>query len=56
VDFITLDNSTDDQFDDAQLDWFASQIGRDSKNSAIRSVVVGMHASLPGQPFGGSTA
>jgi hypothetical protein len=47
VDFITLDNSTDDQFDDAQLDWFASQIGRDSKNSAIRSVVVGMHAALP---------
>ena len=47
VDFITLDNATDDQFDDAQLDWFASQIGRDSKNSAIRSVVVGMHAALP---------
>ena len=42
VDFINLDNATEDQFDDAQMDWF-EQLSRDSKNSEIRSVVVGMH-------------
>lgn len=47
VDFINLDNATEDQFDDAQLAWFASLITRDSKNPEIRSLVVGMHAALP---------
>jgi Calcineurin-like phosphoesterase len=47
VDFITLDNASEDQFDDAQLGWFAAQLGRDSKNREIRSVVVGMHEALP---------
>jgi len=47
VDFITLDNATEDQFEDPQLEWFASLISRDSKNSEIRSVVVGMHEALP---------
>jgi hypothetical protein len=47
VDFINLDNATEDQFDEAQMDWFAEQLARDSKNSEIRSVVVGMHEALP---------
>jgi hypothetical protein len=47
VDFITLDNATEDQFEDPQLEWFGSLISRDSKNSEIRSVVVGMHEALP---------
>ena len=42
MDFINLDNATEDQFDDAQMDWFAEQLARDSRNSEIRSVVVGM--------------
>jgi hypothetical protein len=47
VDFITLDNASEDEFDEAQLEWFAALISRDSKNPEIRSVVVGMHAALP---------
>jgi hypothetical protein len=47
VDFINLDNATEDQFDEAQMDWFAEQLERDSKNSEIHSVVLGMHEALP---------
>jgi hypothetical protein len=47
VDFITLDNSTGAEFDSVQTDWFAKQLDRDSKNSEVRSVVVGMHEALP---------
>jgi hypothetical protein len=47
VDFITLDNASDDQFDDAQLGWFAAQLARDGKNPQVRTVVVGMHEALP---------
>jgi hypothetical protein len=48
VDFITLDNSSTEQFDDAQLAWFKSVIKRDEASSEIRTIVVGMHAALPG--------
>lgn len=47
VDFINLDNATEDEFDDAQMEWLAGQLDRDSKNPEIRSVVVGMHEALP---------
>jgi hypothetical protein len=47
VDFITLDNSAPEQFDDAQMKWFAAQLERDAKNAEVRSVVVGMHDALP---------
>jgi hypothetical protein len=47
VDFITLDNSTPDQFDSAQMDWFAKQVTRDLSNTDVKSVVVGMHEALP---------
>jgi len=47
MDFITLDNASDDQFDDAQLTWLAAQLARDAKNPEIRTVVVGMHEALP---------
>jgi len=52
VDFIALDNASQDQFDDAQVKWFRSVVGRDEASQAIRTIVVGMHASLPGS-FGG---
>jgi hypothetical protein len=53
IDFIALDNASREQFDDAQLQWFHSVVGRDESNAAIRAIVVGMHAALPGS-FGGS--
>ena len=48
VDFLALDNASDDQFDDAQLKWIHSVIDRDERSSQIRTIVVGMHKALPG--------
>jgi hypothetical protein len=48
VDFIAIDNATPDQIDDAQLGWFRSVVQRDESSPEIRSIVVGMHAALPG--------
>jgi hypothetical protein len=48
VDFITLDNASADQFDDAQLKWFDALIRRDEASDEIRTIVVGMHEALPG--------
>lgn len=47
MDLITLDNASDDQFDDAQMAWLAAQLARDEQNPEIRTVVVGMHEALP---------
>ena len=47
VDFINLDNSVRDTFDQAQLDWFVSIVLRDEVDSSIRTIVVGMHEALP---------
>jgi Calcineurin-like phosphoesterase len=47
VDFINLDNASEDEFDDSQMDWLSGQLERDAKNTDIRSVVVGMHEALP---------
>jgi hypothetical protein len=47
VDFITLDNATDDQFDADQLTWLTAEIARAAKNPDIRTVVLGMHKALP---------
>jgi hypothetical protein len=47
VDFLTLDNGSDDQFDDAQMAWLAAKLARDAKNPEIRTIVVGMHEALP---------
>jgi hypothetical protein len=52
VDFIALDNSSQDQFDADQLKWLHSVLARDEASGSIRTIVVGMHASLPGS-FGG---
>ena len=48
IDFIALDNASHDQFDDAQMKWFHGVLDRAEKSSAVRTVVVGMHAALPG--------
>ncbi len=48
VDFISLDNASPDQFNDAQLTWIRSVIQRAEESPEIKTIVVGMHASLPG--------
>ena len=48
IDFIALDNASQDQFDEAQLKWFHSVLQRDEASNEIRAIVVGMHAALPG--------
>jgi len=48
VDFIALDNASSDQFDSEQLKWFHSVMDRDEASSQVRTIVVGMHAALPG--------
>jgi hypothetical protein len=53
IDFIALDNTGTDQFDAAQLKWFHSVVDRDEKSDAVQTLVVGMHAALPGS-FGNS--
>jgi Calcineurin-like phosphoesterase len=48
VDFIFLDNATDDQFDADQMKWFEERMARDGKtDSPVHTVVVGMHKALP---------
>ena len=47
VDFITLDNSTADQFDASQIRWFEKTLRAAESNPEIRTVVVGMHEALP---------
>ncbi|MGA7110822.1 MAG: hypothetical protein WBV28_07910 [Terracidiphilus sp.] len=48
VDFITLDNSSHDEFSDAQLKWLRSVLDHDLQpNSGIRAIVAGMHEALP---------
>src|ERR1017187_5114797 len=48
VDFITLDNSSRDEFTDDQLHWLRGVLDRDlAPNSGIRSIIAGMHEALP---------
>jgi hypothetical protein len=47
VDFVSLDNATDDQFDAAQMRWFSGVIERDSADASIHTIVAGMHEALP---------
>lgn len=47
VDFIYLDNATQDQFSPEQVRWFEGVLERAAANSAVRTIVVGMHAALP---------
>jgi hypothetical protein len=48
IDFIALDNSSHDQFDDAQKNWLRAVLDGDEKSAQIQTIVVGMHAALPG--------
>lgn len=48
IDFIVLDNASADQFDTAQLTWFRALMQRAEASPEIKTIVVGMHAALPG--------
>jgi hypothetical protein len=47
VDFISLDNSLDSGFEDAQLEWLEGILKEDGKDPRVKSVVAGMHRALP---------
>ena len=47
IDFINLDNSTTEEFNDAQMKWFHTVISRDLADKSIKTLVVGMHKALP---------
>lgn len=47
IDFIYLDNSTDDQFDRAQMDWLHERLEYDRSSQDIHTIIVGMHKTLP---------
>jgi Calcineurin-like phosphoesterase len=47
VDFIGMDNSSSDQFDQEQMDWFKRVLRNAAANKSVRTVVLGMHAALP---------
>jgi hypothetical protein len=47
VDFLSLDNATEDQFDAAQMSWFEKVLRADASNAAVHTIVVGMHEALP---------
>jgi hypothetical protein len=48
VDFISLDNASSEQFDTAQLAWVRGVIQRDETSPDVTTIVLGMHAALPG--------
>jgi hypothetical protein len=47
IDFIYLDNATEDQFDAAQMKWIEGVLDRDRKDDTVHTLVVGMHEALP---------
>jgi hypothetical protein len=47
VDFVTMDNASQDQFDSGQLAWFKRVLDAAAKNPEVKAVVLGMHAALP---------
>jgi hypothetical protein len=47
VDFINMDNASNDMFDNAQMIWVRRLLDRDGNDPGVKSVVVGMHAALP---------
>ena len=47
VEFIYLDNATDDAFDDDQMRWFGEVVRRALADRVVKTLVVGMHEALP---------
>ena len=47
VDFITLDNASNEQFDSEQVAWLERVVDRAVADPAVTAIVAGMHATLP---------
>jgi hypothetical protein len=47
IDFVTLDNATDDQFDDDQMKWIRKVLAKDESDPKVQTIVLGMHKALP---------
>jgi Calcineurin-like phosphoesterase len=47
VAFYFLDSASGEQFDGTQTAWFESVLEKDLANSAVKTIVVGMHKALP---------
>ncbi len=47
VAFYFLDSASGEQFDGAQTAWFENVLEKDMANSAVKTIVVGMHKALP---------
>lgn len=47
LDFLNLDNASEDQFDDAQVGWIEKALASDRADASVRGLVVGMHRALP---------
>ncbi len=48
IDFITLDNASNEQFSATQLQWFEKVLEQDAQDPGVGTIVVGMHKPLPG--------
>jgi hypothetical protein len=48
VDFISLDNASDNAFDPEQMAWVRKRLAEDRQSRTIGTIVVGMHEALPG--------
>jgi hypothetical protein len=47
ADFVSLDNASEEQFDDDQVAWFERTLAMAKADPAVKVLVVGMHESLP---------
>jgi Calcineurin-like phosphoesterase len=47
VDFFSMDNAADEQFDTRQVRWFESTLKRDESDPDVHTIVLGMHRPLP---------
>jgi Calcineurin-like phosphoesterase len=47
VDFVTLDNASNDQFDSEQVAWLERVLARDVSDSSVTAIAAGMHVPLP---------
>jgi hypothetical protein len=47
VDFIYLDNASNDEFDKEQMKWFNQVLKNDISDGSVHAMVVGMHKALP---------
>ena len=47
IDFISLDNASENEFSEAEMKWFRRVVARDLSDTSVKTLVVGMHKALP---------